>query len=153
MIIDKQSVCFFYQRCTVNKIYLKYRHGPIICPIYFPGNKTSMIHAFPFCALDKLVFHYNIYLIKTRKYGYYFMYADGLGLGLGLDTNSISGHNNRHTWSTYRFSSSFHFIQSNYLMLYFNVTIKSFIYFYPFQTLQAEANKTKEVWDKTWAFH
>jgi hypothetical protein len=23
--------------------------------------------------------------------------ADGLGLGLGLDTNSISGHNNRHT--------------------------------------------------------
>jgi hypothetical protein len=33
------------------------------------------------------------------------MYADGLGLdlgfGLGLYTNSISGHNNRHTWSTY----------------------------------------------------
>jgi hypothetical protein len=31
--------------------------------------------------------------------GYYFMYA-----GLGLDTNSISGHNNRHTWSTYHFT-------------------------------------------------
>jgi hypothetical protein len=34
-----------------------------------------------------------------KAHGYYFMYADGLGLGfgLGLDTNSISGHNNRHT--------------------------------------------------------
>jgi hypothetical protein len=39
-------------------------------------------------------------------FGYYFMYADGLGLGLGLDTNSISGHNNRHTWSTYPYFCS-----------------------------------------------
>jgi hypothetical protein len=74
--------------------------------------KINFIHTgFPNCSKYKPSSHYDMasndsciqtgYFGKYHKIGYYFMYADGLGLGLGLgfglDTNSISGHNNRHT--------------------------------------------------------